>query len=113
MESDGVLLTLAHLLLSTRDDPAIGVEEPETATYPSLIESRLALFRTLTQESDNKDLIQMLITTHSHVLLSAVQDPELVRIFERQPDGHSRIYQPPEQTMFEVIGRRLGWATGS
>jgi len=112
MESDGVLLTLAHLILSTRADPAIGVEEPETATYPSLIESRLRLFRELAEGGKDRLSTQILVTTHSHLLLSALQDPEQVRIFEPGADN-VRIYQPPEATMFEVIGRRLGWSVGT
>ncbi len=114
MESDGVLLTLAHLFLATRhSSPAIGIEEPETATYPSLLESRLKLFRTMSEGGAGFSPVQILVTTHSPTLLTMAQNPALVRIFEPQSDGGVNIYTPPERSMMEVIDRRLSWSVGT
>jgi predicted ATPase len=114
MESDGVLLTLAYVFLATRHTaPEIGIEEPETATYPSLLESRMNLFRAMSDGSLGLPPVQLLITTHSPTLLTIAQDPEIVRIFEHQEDGSIKIYKPPEPSMFEMIERRLGWAIGT
>ncbi|MGB9380004.1 AAA family ATPase [Candidatus Binatus sp.] len=113
MESDGVLLTLAHLFLATRHvSPAVGIEEPETATYPSLLESRLRLFRTMSEGKAGTPLSQILVTTHSPTLLTMAQDPSLVRIFEHQSNGDVKIFTPPEHSMMEVIEKRLGWSVG-
>lgn len=113
LESDGVLLTLAHLWLATRKEPAFGVEEPETATYPSLLESRLSFLRSISEGSLGYPAVQVFVTTHSSLLLTAAQDTGLVRVFEPQEDGSSRIYTPSEEFMQELIYRRLGWATGT
>jgi hypothetical protein len=114
MESDGVLLTLAHLFLATRHvSPAVGIEEPETATYPSLLESRLNLLRTMSESESGAPRSQILVTTHSPTLLTMAQDPTLVRIFEHQSNGDVKIFTPSEPFMMEVIERRLGWSIGT
>jgi len=115
LESDGVLLTMAHLWLASqsRTRVAFGIEEPETASYPSLLESRLRLLRSVSEGSGGVPPVQVIATTHSASLLTAAQDPALVRIFESRDDGFSRIYAPPEDRMFEVLERRLAWTTGT
>jgi predicted ATPase len=114
MESDGVLLTLAHLFLASRHvSPAVGIEEPETAAYPSLLESRLNLFKTMSEGKAGTPLSQILVTTHSPTLLTMAQDPTLVRIFEHQNNGDVKIFTPPEKFMMEVIEKRLGWSVGT
>lgn len=112
LESDGVLLTLAHLWLATRKEPIFGVEEPETATYPALLQSRLNFLRNISDGSLGYAPVQVLVTTHSSLLLTAAQDPGLVRVFEPQADGTSHIYTPQEEFMQELIYKRLGWAVG-
>jgi len=112
-ESDGVLLTLAYLWLATRKGVALGVEEPETATYPSLLESRWQLLKSMAEGKEGFQPIQILATTHSSFLLTAASDPSLVRVFEPQDNGISQIYEPKEQFMHDLIYKRLAWAVGS
>jgi len=113
LESDGVLLTLAHLWLATRKEPIFGVEEPEAATYPSLLESRLSFLRSISEGSLGFQPVQVIATTHSSLLLTAARDTSLVRIFEPQEDGSVHIATSNEQFMQELIYKRLAWATGT
>jgi predicted ATPase len=113
LESDGVLLTLAFLWLSTRKDPAFGIEEPETATYPSLLESRMRMLRSLSEGIGEYPSVQVIATTHSSLLLTAAKETSLVRVFELREDGSSRIYAPKEEFMQELIYKRLAWSTGT
>lgn len=112
LESDGVLLTLAYLWLSTSRDTSLGVEEPETATYPKLLESRWDLLKKVSHGFDTTPPLQIIATTHSSALLTLAQQPSLIRIFDVQEDGTSKIYTPPEEFMNDVIYRRLGWSIG-
>jgi energy-coupling factor transporter ATP-binding protein EcfA2 len=113
MESDGVLLTLAYLWIATRNQVAIGIEEPETATYPSLLESRWEILQSMANGTNGLRPIQVLATTHSSFLLTAARDPGLVRVFEPQGNGTSNLYNPTEEFMHELIYKRLGWAVGA
>jgi hypothetical protein len=111
LESDGVLLTLAYLCLSTQSAVAVGVEEPESAAYPSLVVGRWRLLQAMVAGSEHMRPIQVVATTHSATLLTAASDPGIVRILEALGDGSSRIYTPPEEHMHDVIYRRLAWTT--
>lgn len=113
MESDGVLLTLAYLWLATNNMVALGVEEPEAATYPSLLQSRWELLKSMSNGLNGLAPIQILATTHSSLLLTAAQETSLVRIFEPQSNGMSRVYQAPDEFMQSLIYTRLAWAVGA
>jgi predicted ATPase len=105
LESDGVLLTLAHLwLIHMAQDSAVGVEEPETATYPSLVRDRLKMLRELSEGTAGKKPVQVLATSHSPLLLTCLGDTELLRICEG-----GKVYQPVEERMMDVIHTRLAW----
>ena len=113
MESDGVLLSLAHLVPSVkRNAPAFGIEEPETGTYPSLLKSRVDLFQSIVKGTLGSKPVQVILTTHSPTLLTYVGDPTLVRIFDPKKD-HVSIYEPPETSMMDVINTRLSWSVGT
>lgn len=103
LESDGVLLTLAHLWLSTLTHPAIGVEEPETATYPSLAASRVKLLRDMSEGKLGHPSVQVLATTHSAALLLELNDPTLVRVLDLHPDGTCTIESPVALNMTDII----------
>jgi predicted ATPase len=104
-ESDGVLLTLAHLWLAHRSEgPVVGLEEPEAATFPSLLSGKVGLLESLTEGRTIGRPVQVLATSHSPGLLMALGDTERLRVFE---DG--RVYTPPERRMSDVINTRLHW----
>lgn len=106
VESDGVMLTLAYLWLCHNKQVGFGVEEPETGAYPSLLRSRVETLRHLCEGG-----VQVLMTTQSPVLLTAVGRAEHVRICDRGDATHPpRVYQPPEEWTQDVIYRYLDWA---
>lgn len=107
-ESDGVILTLAHLWLSSLSYPAIGVEEPETATYPSLVATRLELLRQMSQGKFGRQPVQVLATTHSAALLMELEEPDMVRVFDQDAHGFVQIEAPVELKMTAVIQYYLG-----
>lgn len=97
LESDGVLLSLAYLLLEQAQTAGFAVEEPETGAHPELLRNRIRRLRNLD--------VQVILTTQSPLLLMEVGDVANVRVCE---DGS--VYQPPEQGMSDVVHRRLAWA---
>jgi predicted ATPase len=106
LESDGVLLTLAHLWLALQQEhPAVGVEEPENAAYPSLVKDRLQTLRSLAKGEAGRRAVQVLTTSHSPTLLMYLGNTQAVRVCER--DG--RVYVPPEKSMLDVVHTRLAW----
>jgi predicted ATPase len=110
LESDGVLLTLAYLCLSRQEARVLGVEEPETAAYPQLVAERFKLLKTMAEGDGTRRPVQIIATTHSASLLTAAASTSLVRVVETQDDGTSRIFEPSEESMQDLIYRRLGWS---
>lgn len=81
--SDGTVQALALLIaLFDRRTPVVVVEEPENSVHPWILRQFIDLCR----ESIEK---QILVTTHSPVLLNYV-DPRIVRLMSME-DGRSRI----------------------
>ena len=112
LESDGVLLTLAFLWLSTKNAMSIGVEEPETATYPSLLKSRWQILNSMSKGSAGNQSIQVIATSHSPTLLTYIGDSSCVRVFEIQSDGTSKI-RTSSLPMGDLIYRELEWSVHS
>ncbi len=107
LESDGVLLTLAYLWLARQqDDTAFGVEEPETAGYPTIVKEKVRLLKALTDGKTGRRPVQIIATSHSPVLLIALGDTSHIRVCERG----AKVYAPPERSMMDVIHTRLAWA---
>jgi predicted ATPase len=107
-ESDGVLLTLAYSWLAkVQADPAVGVEEPENAAYPTLIQQRVRLLESLVAGGGGRKPVQVIATTHSPYFLQRFAEPDGVRICE----DAERVYQPPAgESVSDTIYTRLGWA---
>jgi len=102
-----VLLALAYLWLAyQQDNAAFGVEEPETAGYPTIVKEKVALLKSLTEGGSGRRAVQILATTHSPVFLVALGDTHHVRVCERG----GKVYCPPERSMMDVIHTRLTWA---
>jgi predicted ATPase len=83
--SDGTLKTLAYLTLLY--DPAppqlIGIEEPENQIHPRILTELVEECRAASERS------QLLITTHSPVLVDALR-PEELWVLHRDGDGFTR-----------------------
>ncbi|MBK8259362.1 MAG: AAA family ATPase [Polyangiaceae bacterium] len=92
MISDGVLLYLGYLYLVLRPNPAsvLLVEEPETGIHVGLLKSVMKLFRDMTTGAHGGPPTQVILTTHSPLLLNLVE-PEEIRIVRRDNEGATQI----------------------
>ena len=84
--SDGTLKMLAYLVMlyDPTPPPFICIEEPENFLHPRLLPELAEECRRATERT------QLLITTHSPILLNALR-PEEVRVLERDEDGYTRL----------------------
>ena len=90
MVSSGTLRTLA--LMTAFYSPRtrlglIGIEEPENYVHPSALS---ALVERMLDAPD-RDRAQLMLTTHSPLLLDYVNDPSAVNIVKRGADGETTI----------------------
>jgi hypothetical protein len=90
--SDGVLLFLAYLYMALGPDPAsvLMVEEPETGIHPGLLRKLVQLFRDLTTGAHGGSPTQVILTTHSPMLLNLVE-PEEIHVVARGDDGATTV----------------------
>ena len=101
--SDGTLhmVCLAAILLDPNPPPLICIEEPELGLHPDAISTVVRML----QEAAART--QVIVTTHSDVMVDALSDsPEAVIVCDRTdiPD------QPVSTTMNRLIGQELqGW----
>ncbi len=82
--SDGTLrfLALASILLSDAPPPLVVIEEPELGMHPDMIR----LVASMLAEASKK--VQVIVTTHSEQLLTALQDDfDFLFAFDAGPDG--------------------------
>ena len=73
------MLALMTVLHTSSEAKLIGIEEPENYVHPSALP---AFVEYLGSVGEN---IQLVITTHSPLVLDALGDPEVVRVVRRQP----------------------------
>jgi len=92
MISDGVLLYLGYLYLVLGPHPAsvLLVEEPETGIHFGLLKSVMKLFRDMTTGAHGGPPTQVILTTHSPLLLNLVE-PEEIRIVKRDDEGATQV----------------------
>jgi energy-coupling factor transporter ATP-binding protein EcfA2 len=92
MVSDGVLLFLGYLYLVLGPNPAsvLMIEEPETGIHFGLLRAVMDLFRKMAKGEHGGPPTQILLTTHSPLLLNLV-DPEEIRIVRRDEDGATHV----------------------
>lgn len=90
--SDGVLLFLGYLYLALGPDPAplLLIEEPETGIHPGLLRKLVQLFRDMTTGAHGGPPTQIVLTTHSPMLLNLVE-PEEIRVIQRGADGATTV----------------------
>ncbi|HEX6590008.1 MAG TPA: AAA family ATPase [Longimicrobiales bacterium] len=103
-ESDGVLLTLAYSWLANTGKTGVGVEEPETGAYPRLVYDRVATLRALAERG-----VQVIATTQSPVLLTAVGRSDDVRIFQQDNSGKACVVAAGDGWVQDTIHRHLEW----
>lgn len=94
--SDGTLRILAFLTaLYQKDTPSIlCFEEPENGVHPWLLSQMMELLKLVATEGITGKPVQVLITTHSPVLLNYVE-PQQVRAVELDNEGKTQIHPLP------------------
>lgn len=117
--SDGTLRILAFLTaLYQEDTPSIiCFEELENGVHPWLLHKMMELLKTVSTEGINGKPVQILITTHSPVLLNYVE-PHQVRAVELDKEGKTQVHSLPVdsirfQKALEAFDGELGelWFT--
>jgi predicted ATPase len=89
--SEGALLLTAFLALAHGATPEILlIEEPENGMHPSRLEVVMSLLRKISEGEVGSRPRQVIVTTHSPLLLGYVK-PEEVRIFRRDPERGTEI----------------------
>jgi predicted ATPase len=96
--SDGTLryLCLLAILLHPEPPPLVVIEEPELGLHPDIVPYLAQLMRRASERT------QLVITTHSQLLVNAfMESPEVIVVCER----------PDAETRFERLdaGRLSGW----
>lgn len=117
--SDGTLRILGFLaaLYQLGDIDILCFEEPENGIHPWLLHKLIELLNLVSQEGLRGKPIQILITTHSPVLLNYVK-PEQVRAVELDEQGATQVHALPVdskqfQAALEAYDGELGelWFT--
>lgn len=109
--SDGTLryLCLLAILCHPNPPPLICIEEPELGLHPDVLPTLADLLK------DASDRTQLIVTTHSDVLVDALTDqPEAVIVAERGPQGTTLTRLDAEKLKPWLEKYRLGqlWTRG-
>jgi len=117
--SDGTLRLLAFFvaLYDTDSPDIICFEEPENGVHPWLLNKIMELLNQVSQEGIRGKPVQILVTTHSPVLLNYVE-PEQIRAVELDEEGKTQVKALPTdsvrfQKALEAYDNELGelWFT--
>jgi len=109
--SDGTLryLSLLAVLLHPSPPPLVCIEEPELGLHPDILPGMAELLK------DASTRMQLVVTTHSDILVDAMTDmPEVVLVCEKTPEG-SRLRRLEAEQMKPWLEKyRLGelWISG-
>jgi len=109
--SDGTLryLSLLTILLDPTPPPLVCIEEPELGLHPDILPTVAALLK------DASTRMQLIVTTHSDILVDAMTDtPEAVLVCEKTPEGSQLRRLVAEQLKPWLEDYRLGylWTRG-
>ena len=89
--SDGAMFLTAFLaLIHSQPAQVLLIEEPENGLHPSRLQGVIELLRKLTTGELGYPPRQIILTTHSPVLLNCVT-PDEVRIFRRDDEGATQV----------------------
>lgn len=86
--SGGVLVTLAFLTIAELDGELLLVEEPENGLHPARLQGTVEMLR---KACESRAGSQVILTTHSPLLLDYVQPGE-VRLFARNKQGDVEVH---------------------
>lgn len=112
--SDGTLRILAFLTaLYQEETPSIiCFEEPENGIHPWLLHKMMELLKLVSTEGITGKPVQVLITTHSPVLLNYVE-PHQVRAVELDHEGKTQVHAlPVESARFQKAMEAYDGALG-
>lgn len=103
--SDGAMLLTAFLALAFSDEPGlILIEEPENGLHPSRLQSVIDMLRKISEGVIGNKARQVIITTHSPLLLNYAR-PEEVRIVRRDPESGTLVTPMSEvPDVHELLG---------
>jgi predicted ATPase len=99
------MLALMTALLGEDDIRLVGIEEPENYVHPNALEA----FARYLQIA--KDRVQILITTHSPLLLNFLADPEAVCVVRRGDKG-TEVVREPEPAAVRKALEESGFGLG-
>jgi predicted ATPase len=105
--SSGTLRMLAFMAAMFGDEAAglVGVEEPENHVHPSALKAFAEHLR------DASARVQVVVTTHSPLLLDCFEDPKDIRIVRRTPEG-TRVSEEPNPEGVERALEESGFGLG-
>jgi len=105
--SDGALILTAFLvLIYSHSDRVLLIEEPENSLHPSRLKSVIELLRKLTTGELGFAPCQVIITTHSPILLNCVE-PSEVRVFQRREDGSTKVNRMDAMPEIETLSKEF------
>lgn len=106
--SDGALLLLAFLVLAYGDTAdVLLVEEPENGLHPGRLAEVVDLLRRMTTGELGYRKRQVVMTTHSPILLNYVR-PEEVRILLRDPERGTVLHSAADVADIERMRQQFG-----
>ncbi len=90
--SDGAILFLGLLALihSPKPPKLLLIEEPEKGVYPKRLEQVIALLRQIQEKPDDREVPQIVMTTHSPFLLSLFEPEEVTFMIREGGSGAVR-----------------------
>ncbi|HYT93174.1 MAG TPA: AAA family ATPase [Gemmataceae bacterium] len=103
LASDGAMLLTAFLALAYGNTPSILlIEEPENGLHPSRLKLVVELLRKISKGEVGNRPRQVLLTTHSPILLNFAQ-PEEVRILTRDPERGTQVKPMTEVSNIKTL----------
>lgn len=103
--STGVRLMVFFLALAYHPNPPkiMLLEEPENGLHPARMKDVMDLLRSITRGEHCGHAAQVILTTHSPLLLNYVDlDTDQVLVFRREPDG-SRTAEPVDKERLSIF----------
>jgi len=111
LASDGAVIVTAFLALAYGDTPEILlIEEPDKGLHPTLMNKVVELLRKMSTGEVGNRARQIILTTHSPILLNYVE-PHEVRIFRRYPKTGTNVTPMDQVPGIERL--RKEFATGA
>ena len=106
--SSGTLRTLALMtaLYGKRDASLVGIEEPENYIHPTALQSFVE------HALDSRQHTQLVITTHSPLLLDFLDDPSAVRVVRRDARDGTAVEQPGDPDRIREALEESGFGLG-